>query len=159
RPAGVAKPGEAKAVRQDPASAPAFFLAVHRIVMGSSKIFRVYPSADGLSFLGLGPPHPWIDLESARKPDSTHWAIKMSQVVRKAVAIAMAGAAAGAGVLGIIVLKAVLQNASAALDIILFLLTAVGFFAPLLLLVLAGSIRLFTGRVAYLDSLNEEQIR
>src|SRR5262249_18548584 len=122
-------------------------------------IFRIYPGTGGLSFLGLGPPHPWIELESARKPDRTHWAIKTSQLVRKGVAIAIAGASAGAGVLGFIVLKAVLTNAPAALDLILFLLTAVGFFVPLLLLVLTGSIRLFTSRVAYLDSLNDEQIR
>ena len=159
RPGGVAKPGEATAVPQDATPAPGFFLAVHRIVMGASKILRVYSHADGLSFLGLGPPHPWIDLESARKLDSAHWAIKASQAVRKGVAIAIAGASVGAGVLGIILLKAVFQNAPAALDIIVFVLTAVGLFVPLLLLVLTGSIRLFTSRVAYLDSLNEEQIR
>ena len=159
RPDGVAKPGEAKAAPQEGTPAPAFFLAVHRSAMGASKIFRVYPHADGLSFLGLGPPHPWIDLESARKLDSTHWTIKASQAVRKGVAIAIAGGSAAVGVLSLILLKAALKDAPKVLDLVVFVLTAVGIFVPLGLVGLTVSIRLFTSRVAYLESLTEEQIR
>jgi hypothetical protein len=119
----------------------------------------VYPDAGGLSFLGLGPPHPWIDLESARKLDGTHWAVRVSQLIRKGVAIAIAGGSAAVGVLGLVLLKAALKDAPKVLDIILYVLTAAGIFIPLGLLVLTASIRLFTGRVAHLDSLTEGQIR
>ena len=111
-----------------------------------------------MSFLGLGPPHPWIDLESARKLDSTHRAVRTSQAIRKGVALAIAGGSAAAGVLGLILLKAALKDAPKVLDIILFVLTAIGIAVPLGLLLLTGSIRLFTGRVAYVDSLTEKQI-
>ncbi|HEV3116416.1 MAG TPA: hypothetical protein VGY58_05145, partial [Gemmataceae bacterium] len=158
-PSGTAQPGDAEAGR--PATAPAakFFLAVHRSTLGASRIYRVYPDADGLSLLGLGPPHPWIDLESARKLDGTHWAIRTAQVIRKGVALAVAGGSAAAGVLGIVLLKAALRDAPKVLDLILFVLTAVGISVPLGLLVLTSSIRLFTGRVAYVDPLAEKQIR
>jgi hypothetical protein len=119
----------------------------------------VYPDAGGLSFLGLGPPHPWIDLESARRLDDTHWAIRTAQVIRKGVAIAIAGGFAAAGVLGIVLLRATLRDAPKVLDLILYVLTAVGVFLPLGLLALTTSIRIFTRRVGYLDSLAEGQIR
>jgi hypothetical protein len=112
-----------------------------------------------LSFLGLGPPHPWIDLESARKSDGTHWAIRTSRLVGKGVAIAIAGCSAVAGVLAFALLRAAFKDASKVLDIIVFVLTAAGVFVPLALLVLAVSVRIFTSRVAYLDSLTAEQIR
>jgi hypothetical protein len=98
-------------------------------------------------------------LESARKLDSTHWAIRTSQLIRKGAAIAIAGGSAAVGVLGLVLLKAVLKDAPKALDLILFVLTAIGMFVPLGLLLLTGSIRLFTGRVAHFDSLGESQIR
>ena len=158
-PSGPAQPGDAETGRLDIAPAAKFFLAVHRSTLGASRIYRVYPEADGLSFLGLGPPHPWIDLESARKLDSTHWVIRTSQVIRKGVALAIAGGSAAAGLLGIVLLKAALRDAPKVLDIILFVLTAVGVFVPLALLVLTGSIRFFTRRVATFDSLTEKQIR
>jgi hypothetical protein len=151
--------GDAPAPRPGAAPAAKFFLAVYRAKLGPSRIYRVYPDADGLSFLGLGPPHPWIDLESARKLDNTHWAIRSAQVIRKGVAIAIAGGSAAAGVLGLVLLKAALKDAPKVLDLILFVLTAVGVFVPLVLLLLTGSIRLFTGRVAHFDSLGESQIR
>src|SRR5262249_51742225 len=131
----------------------------YRSTLGASRIYRVYPDADGLSFLGLGPPHPWIDLESARKSDSTHWAVRTSRLVRKGVAIGIAGGSAVAGVLALALLKAAFKDAPKVLDIVLFVLTAAGVFVPLALLLLAASIRLFTGRVAYLDSLTGERIQ
>ncbi|MFL5245554.1 MAG: hypothetical protein ACJ8FY_25950 [Gemmataceae bacterium] len=145
--------------RQPTAPAAPFFLAVYRSAMGASRIYRVYPDASGLSFLGLGPPHPWIDVESARKLDDTHWAVRSAQAIRKGVAIAIAGVSAAAGVLGLALLKAAFKDAPKVLDLILFILTAVGVFLPLGLLVLTASIRLFTRRVTYLDSLDGKQIR
>jgi hypothetical protein len=155
----MAQAGEAEAGRPDAAPAAKFFLTVHRSTLGASRIYRVYPDADGLSFLGLGPPHPWIDLESARELDSTHWAVRTSQVIRKGVALAIAAGSAAAGVLGLVLLKAALRDAPKVLDLVVFVLTAVGIFVPLGLLGLTASIRLFTGRVAYVDSLTEKQIR
>jgi hypothetical protein len=133
-PSGAARTSDTQAAR--PASAPAaqFFLAVYRSTLGASRIYRVYPDAGGLSFLGLGPPHPWIDLESARKLDDTHWPIRTAQVIRKGVAIAIAGGSAAAGVLGIVLLRAALRDAPKVLDLILYVLTAVGIFLPLGLL-------------------------
>jgi hypothetical protein len=110
-------------------------------------------------FLGLGPPHPWIDLETARRMDETHWAVRTAQTIRKGVALAVAGGAGAAGVLSLVLLKAAFRDAPKVLDIVLFVLTAVGIAVPLLLLFLTASIRLFTGRVAFLDSLKDEQIR
>jgi hypothetical protein len=118
----------------------------------------VYPDADGLSFLGLGPPHPWIDLESARKSDNTHWAVRTSRLVRKGVAVAVAGGSAVAGVLGLALLRAAFKDAPKVLDIVLSVLTAAGVLVPLALLALAASVRHFTSRVAYLDSLVPRQI-
>ena len=91
RPRSAAQPADAEEGRPDTASKPRFFLAVHHGKLGASRIYRVYPQADGLSFLGLGPPHPWIDLESARRLDETHWAVRASRVIRKGVALAIAG--------------------------------------------------------------------
>jgi hypothetical protein len=159
RPSGMARPGDTGAAPADPRTAARFFLAIYRSSLGASRIYRVYPDADGLSFLGLGPPHPWIDLESARKLDNTGWAVRTAQVVRKGVAIGIAGGSAVAGVLGLVLLRAPLRDAPKVLEIVLFVLTAAGIFVPLALLGLAVSIRLFTGRVAYLDSLTPKHIR
>jgi len=82
-PRGTAQPGDARAARPDSVPAPKFFLAVHRSTLGASRIYRVYPDADGLSFLWISPPHPWIDLELARKLDDTHWAIRAAQAISK----------------------------------------------------------------------------
>jgi hypothetical protein len=149
----------AEAAGQQTRPAAKFFLAVHRSTLGASRVYRVYPNADGLSFLGVGPPHPWIDVESARKLDNSHWAVRTSRVIRKGLAFAIAGGSAAAGVLGLILLKAVLRDAPKVLDLILFVLTAIGIFVPLGLLVLTGTIRFFTNRVAYIESLSEPQIR
>jgi hypothetical protein len=127
--------------------------------MGASRIYRVYPDAEGLSFLGLGPPHPWIDLKSARKLDDTHWTVQTSRLLRKGIAIAIAGGSVVVGVLALALLRAAFQDASKVLDIVVFVLTAAGVFIPLALLALAASVRIFTGRVAHLDSLTAEQIR
>jgi hypothetical protein len=159
RPSGTAPPVDAEVARPDRPSAAGFFLAVYRSTAGASRIYRVYPDADGLSFLGLGPPHPWIDLESARKSDSTHWAVRTSRLVRKGVAMAIAGGSAVVGILALALLRAAFKDAPKVLDILLSVLTAAGVFAPLALLVLATSVRLFTSRVAHLDSLTREQIR
>jgi len=159
RPSGKARPGDTGTARPDTAGAPGFFLAVYRSTLGASRIYRVYPDGGGLSFVGLGPPHPWIDLESARKLDTTHWAVRTSQVVRKGVALAIAGGSAAAGVLAFALLRAALKDTSKVLDLVVFLLTAVGIFVPLGLVLLTGSIRLFTGRVARVDALTDKQIR
>src|SRR5262245_19807831 len=157
RPGGKAQPGDG--TRPDAGPLARFFLAVYRGGLRPSRIYRVYPDAVGLAFIGLGPPHPWIDLESARKLDTTHWAVRTAQVVRKGVAIAIAGGSAVAGVLGLVLLKAALQDAPKVLELLLFVFTAVGIFVPLLLLVVTASIRLFTGRVAHFDALTGEQVR
>jgi hypothetical protein len=158
-PSGAARTSDAEAARPVTAPAAQFFLAVYRSTIGASRIYRVYPDAGDLSFLGLGPPHPWIDLESARKLDDTHWAVRTAQVIRKGVAIAIAGGSAVAGVLGIALLRATLKDAPKVLDLVLYVLTAVGVFLPLGLLVLTASIRIFARRVGYLDALAEGQIR
>jgi hypothetical protein len=159
RPSGTAQPGDAEAGRPDTAPAPKFFLAVHRSKLGASRIYRVYPQTDGLSFLNVGPPHPWIDLETARRVDRTHWAVRASQAIRKGLALAVAGGSAAAGVLGLVLLKAAFRDAPRVLDLLLFVLTAVGIAVPLVLLLVTASIRVFTGRVAFLDSRTDEQIR
>jgi hypothetical protein len=57
RSVNLAQPGRAEARRSD-VSSPKFFLAVCRSTLGASRIYRVYPEPQDLSFLGLGPPHP-----------------------------------------------------------------------------------------------------
>jgi hypothetical protein len=91
--------------------------------------------------------------------DSSHWTAQTAQLVRKGVAIAIAGASAVVGVVSLALLRAALKDAAKVLEIVLFVLTTAGIFVPLGLLALAGSIRLFTGRVAYLDSLARDHIR
>src|SRR5262249_10673116 len=150
RASGGAQSSDMEAAPPDSPPAVGVFLAVYRSTLGASRIYRVYSDGDGLSFLGLGPRHPWIDLESARQLDNTHWAVRTSQVVRKGKAIAIAGGSAVAGVLVLALLKAAFKDAPKVLDIVLFVLTAAGVFVPFALLALAASIRLFTGRVAYL---------
>src|SRR4051794_33029335 len=135
-PNGTARSDSAEAARPESASPAKFFLAVHRSTLGASRIYRVYPGPGGLSFLGLGPPHPWIDLESARQLDCTHWAVRTSQMVRKGVAVAIAGASAVAGMLALTLLKAALKDAPKVLDLIVFVLTAAGICIPLGLLLL-----------------------
>src|SRR5437773_2639104 len=108
RPWGTPHPGDAESGRPDK---PKFFLVVHHSKLGASRIYRVYPQADGVSFLGLGPPHPWIDLESARRMDETHWAVRASRVIRRGVALTIAGGSAAAGVLGLALLKAAFRDA------------------------------------------------
>jgi len=159
RPRDKVQPGDAGTARPETAGVARFFLAVHRSKLGASRIYRVYPDGSGLSFVGLGPPHPWIDLESARKLDTTHWAVRTSRVVRKGVALAIAGGSAVAGVLAFALLRAALKDVAKVLDLVVFVLTAVGIFVPLGLVLLTGSIRLFTGRVAHVDALGDKQIR
>src|SRR5262249_55810762 len=121
----------------DGASAANFFLAVFRGKL-APRIYRVYPDADGLSFLGLGPPHPWIDLKWARMLDETHWTVRTARVIRKGVAMGIAAGSAAVGALGFAFRKAVLKDAPQALDLVLFVLTAAGMFVPGVLFVVTA---------------------
>src|SRR2546429_631640 len=77
RPKRASAPvGDVVPEQSDTRSGAKFFLAVHHSKLGASRIYRVYPHADSLSFLYVGVPHLWIDLESARRLDGTHWAIR-----------------------------------------------------------------------------------
>jgi hypothetical protein len=75
-----------------------FFLAVYQSGLRGSRIYRVYPRPDGLLFLCAGPMVVFIDVETARRIDPTHWAIKAAGALKTGL-VAGAGAALAAGVL------------------------------------------------------------
>jgi hypothetical protein len=153
RPAGTDNPDRPET------STAKFFLAIHYSKLGASRIYRVYVHPDALSFIYIGPPHPWIDLESARRMDQAHWAIQAAQTVRKGATLAIAGGTAVAGILGLALLKAAFRDAPKVLDIILFVLTFVAIVIPLGVFLVTASIWALSKRISYLDGLTEDQLR
>jgi hypothetical protein len=142
----------------EPGSGPKFFLAVYQSGLRGSRIYRVYPGADDLLFLCAGPIVVFMDVETARKVDPTHWAIKAAS----ALGTGLVAAAGGLLVLAVVLLRLLLPTARNDPTQTANLLALLGVVAActlvFLVVALGASVRKLTKRVEQLDSLKEDQL-
>jgi hypothetical protein len=162
----AAKPPRSKDAAPRPDSRPGrpgdtslpFFLAIFQSGWRGSRILRVYPCGDCLLFIDAGPMVAFIDVRMARKIDPTHWAVKAAGMLKTGLVACVGGALAVAGLLFRIVMHVGLEDASQAADLAVGIGVVVVFALCLLILALTTSVRQITKRVAYLDSLPEDEL-
>jgi hypothetical protein len=157
-PTGGPQPGAA-----DPAAPPGtrakFFLAVFQSSVQGSRVYRVYPTPDSLLFLFAGPMVVFINIETARRTDSTNWVVKAANMLRTGAVAAAGGFLVLLVVLARVVVRIALDDPSMAWDLVTMLVViGVGSIAFLIVAV-ASSVRLITKRAAHLDALTEEGLR
>jgi hypothetical protein len=162
----TAKPSPPAAAPAKPApAAPAptgglpFFLAHLNSALGGSQMYRAYVEADAINLVHLGGYTPLIDVELCRKLDPAHWAVKTGETLKTWVLAAGGGAVAAAGVLGLALSRVAFKEPSRALELVSFVLTAVGLLIPIVIIAIGGSIWRITRRVRQLESMTPEQLR
>jgi hypothetical protein len=139
-------------------TAPKFFLAVFQSSLRGSRIYRVYRARDSLLFVFVGPLVVFIDVETARRIDPTHWAIRAAGALKSGLVASVGGLIIVAAVLLRVVIRTGRHDPSLAWDLVTLLAATAVFAAVLIILAVTVSVRRITTRVAYLDALTEDEL-
>jgi hypothetical protein len=138
---------------------PRFFLAIFQSGLRGSRIYRVYSDPAGLLFLFAGPLVVWMNVEMARRMDTTHWAVKAAGALRTGLVACVAGAILVAAVLLRLVLRAARDDPSVAGDIVTLTVVICVLVIAFAIVAVTVTVRTLTKRVEYLDGLTEEGLR
>jgi hypothetical protein len=153
-----ALPGDAGHDRPAEPRAP-FFLAVFQSAWRGSRIFRVYPGRDELLFIDVGPIVVFIDVDMARRIDTTHWAIKAAGALKAGVVTCVGGSFVVVAVLLRLLIRAALDNPSQAVDLLTGIAAVAVLAVVMLIVAVTSSVRRIVKRVAQLDALTEKGLR
>jgi hypothetical protein len=135
-----------------------FFLAIFQSGLRGSRIFRVYSSPDALLFIDVGPLVVFIDVETARQVDPTHWAVKAASALKTGLVASVGGILLVAVILLRLLLPVARDDPSHAADLVAGGAVIVVLAVAFVIFAVTATVHRLTRRVAHLDALSEEAL-